>query len=111
MLDEPTAFLDLIHTYEITVLLGELARDHGKTIVFSTHDLQLSLQEADKIWLLGAEGIIQGGPEELLKGGKLGETLLEGASRNGMSLDPLTGNIRDGRDAGKNKNEPEPDIE
>jgi iron complex transport system ATP-binding protein len=95
VLDEPTAYLDLIHQYEITVLLGELAQDHGKTIVFSTHDLQLSLQQADKLWLLGGDGLIQGSPSGLLEGGKLGETLLEGASREGISLDPLTGNIRE----------------
>ena len=98
VLDEPTAYLDLIHRYEITVLLGELAREHGKTVIFSTHDLQLSLQEADKLWLLGGGGLIQGSPAELLAGGKLEENLLEGASREGLSLDPGTGNIMEADD-------------
>jgi len=52
ILDEPTAFLDLTHRHEVIILLGKLAREHGKTILFSSHDLQLSLREASRIWLM-----------------------------------------------------------
>jgi len=93
ILDEPTAFLDLTHKYEITLLLGKLAREHGKTILFSTHDLQLSLQEADKIWLMAEDGVIEGAPEDLLAGGKIGEVLLKDSSMDGISLDPRTGKV------------------
>ncbi len=93
ILDEPTAFLDLTHKYEITLLLGKLAREHGKTILFSTHDLQLSLQEADKIWLMGEDGVIEGSPEDLLSRGKIGEVLLKDSSMDGISLDPRTGKV------------------
>ncbi len=93
VLDEPTAFLDLTHKYEITLLLGELARKHGKTIVFSTHDLELSLQEANKLWLMSEKGVVEGEPEELLRSGQIGEVLLKDASMGGISLDPQTGKI------------------
>ena len=77
VLDEPTAFLDLVHRHEITLLLGELARDHGKTIVFSSHDLQLSLKTADRIWLIHGGGILEGAPEDMVLDGRLEEGLLE----------------------------------
>ncbi|MFC2099187.1 ABC transporter ATP-binding protein [Bacteroidota bacterium] len=93
VLDEPTAFLDLTHKYEVTLLLGELARKHGKTIVFSTHDLQLSLQEADKIWLMHEGDIIEGAPEDLVLGGQIEKGLIPDGSAENISLDPLSGDL------------------
>ena len=52
ILDEPTAHLDLVNNIEIFKLLKELAHTHGKTIIFSTHYIELALQLADKICLL-----------------------------------------------------------
>ncbi|MFO7939741.1 MAG: ABC transporter ATP-binding protein [Bacteroidales bacterium] len=66
LLDEPTAFLDLPNRYEIIHLLHELAREQNKTILFSTHDLSIALQEADKIWLLNREELHEGAPEDLI---------------------------------------------
>ena len=60
ILDEPTAFLDLSHRYEIIDLLGNLALDHGKTVIYSTHDLQIALQQADKIWLIHRQEMLEG---------------------------------------------------
>ena len=66
ILDEPTAFLDLPNRYEIIHLLHELAREQNKTILFSTHDLSIALQEADKIWLLNKDQLHEGAPEDLI---------------------------------------------
>lgn len=66
ILDEPTAFLDLPARYEILRLLSELSRYHQKTIVFSTHDLSMAMDIADKLWLMTDTGIYQGAPEDLL---------------------------------------------
>lgn len=66
ILDEPTAFLDLPNRYEIIHLLHNLAREQGKTILFSSHDLSIALQEADKIWLLNKKQLHQGAPEDLV---------------------------------------------
>lgn len=66
ILDEPTAFLDLPSKYEIIRLLNELTVNRGKTIVFSSHDLSITLQEADKIWLMDFNKIAEGAPEDLI---------------------------------------------
>jgi len=41
MLDEPTAFLDLKHQMEILTLLRDLNREHGRSILCVSHDLNL----------------------------------------------------------------------
>lgn len=66
ILDEPTAFLDLPNKYEIVHLLNRLSREKGKTVVFSTHELNIANEEADKIWLMTPEGVIEGAPEDLM---------------------------------------------
>jgi iron complex transport system ATP-binding protein len=66
LLDEPTAFLDLPNKYEIVHLLSNLARRHQKTIIFSTHDLSVALQNADKIWIITQGNAIEGAPEDLM---------------------------------------------
>jgi len=38
----------------------------GKTIIFSSHDLNIALQEADKVWLMENNEIIEGAPEDLI---------------------------------------------
>jgi iron complex transport system ATP-binding protein len=65
-LDEPTAFLDVINRYDIFRLLHTLTRQKDKTIVFSTHDLQIALSESDRILLLENKRLVQGAPEDLL---------------------------------------------
>lgn len=65
-LDEPTAFLDFPSKVEIMQLLHRLSRETGKTIFLSTHDLELALQIADKIWLFDQEPRLHiGTPEDL----------------------------------------------
>lgn len=65
-LDEPTAFLDFPSKVEIMQLLHHLSRSTNKTIFLSTHDLELALQIADKIWLMDkANGVTIGTPEDL----------------------------------------------
>ena len=66
ILDEPTAFLDLPARYEILRILNDLTLNSNKTIVFSTHDLAMAMEVADKIWLLADNTIYQGAPEDLL---------------------------------------------
>ncbi|MDE5900626.1 MAG: ABC transporter ATP-binding protein [Muribaculaceae bacterium] len=49
LLDEPTSFLDVPNRLCLTDLLSSLAHDCGKTIVFSTHELDLAFSRADTI--------------------------------------------------------------
>lgn len=54
-LDEPTAFLDFPSKVEMLLLLRRLARQMQKTVFLSTHDLELALQTADRLWLMGRQ--------------------------------------------------------
>lgn len=65
LLDEPTAFLDLPARVEIMQLLRKLASEKGKSILMSTHDLDLALQMSDRLWLLHHDQIVAGSPEDL----------------------------------------------
>jgi iron complex transport system ATP-binding protein len=55
LLDEPTAFLDIPTRFEVCRLLAELAHKGGKTILFSTHDVDAALPVCDSF------AIIEGG--------------------------------------------------
>jgi len=71
ILDEPTAFLDVSNKYEIFHLLQVLARERGKTIILSTHDLNIALREVDKLWIVTDNGLFQGAPEDAVLNGWL----------------------------------------
>ncbi len=67
LLDEPTAFLDLPARVEIIQLLRRISSTSGKSVLLSTHDLDLALQMADRLWLLHPGGpLTTGSPEDLL---------------------------------------------
>jgi iron complex transport system ATP-binding protein len=68
IMDEPTAFLDIASKFEIISLMLELTRD-GKTIVFSTHDFNIAVSQADKIWLILDDRLAEGSPEDLMLSG------------------------------------------
>lgn len=90
-LDEPTAFLDFPSKVEIMQLLHHLTRTINKTIFLSTHDLELALQIADKIWLMDKEkGISTGTPEDLALSGHLSGFF----ARKGIVFDMETGLFR-----------------
>lgn len=55
LLDEPTAFLDYPSRVEVMQLLLNIAHEEHKTVLLSTHDLDLALQTADRIWLFERE--------------------------------------------------------
>ncbi len=75
LLDEPTAFLDLPRRVEIMQLLHKLARERGCAILLSTHDLELALRLADRLWLMPVGGPLTVGlPEELALNGALAAT-------------------------------------
>ncbi len=71
LLDEPTAFLDILHRHELVHLLYSLTRKKNKTIIFSSHDLQIAMNLADRIWLLNERHLIQGAPEDVMFSGQL----------------------------------------
>ncbi|NLP56980.1 ABC transporter ATP-binding protein [Lutibacter sp. B1] len=66
VLDEPTAHLDLHHTIETFALLKKLASEFNKTIIVSTHEVNLALQLADELWLMTPSNFISGETEKLI---------------------------------------------
>ena len=90
-LDEPTAFLDFPSKVEMMQLLHQLSRQTDKTIFLSTHDLELALQIADKIWLMDkVNGVTIGTPEDLSLNGSLSNFF----ARKGIAFDLETGLFR-----------------
>lgn len=57
ILDEPTAFLDFPSKVEVMKLLRNLAHDMHKTILLSTHDLDLAVRLADTLLQVADSGI------------------------------------------------------
>ncbi len=67
LLDEPTAFLDVVSRIEIMQLLHTIAHRQERTILLSTHDVEQALVFADRLWLLSREeGLRCGVTEDLL---------------------------------------------
>ncbi|MFJ8077579.1 ABC transporter ATP-binding protein [Streptomyces sp. NPDC096176] len=88
LLDEPTAFLDVPSRVALTVLLRDLARDKGLTVVVSTHDLELALRVADAVWLVDrASHVHAGAPEDLIRSG----TVAAAFDADHLAFDPITG--------------------
>ncbi|MDE7085512.1 MAG: ATP-binding cassette domain-containing protein, partial [Prevotella sp.] len=85
-LDEPTAFLDFPSKVEIMQLLRRLAAEEQKTIFLSTHDVELTLQLADRIWLMEPGALSVGTPRQLADDGALSRFI----ERNGIEFDRQT---------------------
>ena len=83
LLDEPTAFLDFPGKVDIMQLLHRLAHEHGKIILLSTHDIELALQMADRIWLMDDGNIHLGTPRQLADNGTLNSLI----AHEGMVFD------------------------
>ena len=64
LMDEPTAFLDYPSRTETFMLLRKLAHEEQKSILLSTHDLDLALKCCDHIWLLDKGTLTTGSPQD-----------------------------------------------
>ena len=67
ILDEPTAHLDLHHTIKIFQLLERLVKETGKTILLSSHQVNLAIQYADQLILLTEKQVLSGTRKELME--------------------------------------------
>ncbi|MFC3973647.1 ABC transporter ATP-binding protein [Maribacter confluentis] len=52
LLDEPTTHLDLYHKVQILKLLKSIAHQTKKTILFTSHEIELAIQLCDKMLIL-----------------------------------------------------------
>ena len=87
LLDEPTAFLDFPSKVDTMLLLRRICREQQKTVFLSTHDLELALQTANRLWLLMPGGYLHvGTPKELAKQGQLAQFI----ERTNVMFNPET---------------------
>lgn len=74
LLDEPTAFLDILRRVELMRTLRNLAHHQNMAVLQSTHHLELALRSADELWLFSESGnIVKGTPESLALTGRISE--------------------------------------
>lgn len=91
LLDEPTAFLDLPRRVELLRLLRRLVHTRDYAILFSTHDLDLALRSADRLWLVASNGELRtGAPEDLVLNGSFADTF----HREGVQFDMQMGTFQ-----------------
>lgn len=97
ILDEPTAHLDVPNRTMVLQLLRQLAHQHQKAVLFSTHALDLALLMADRLWLMHEGRVHCGVPEDLVLSGLLERVF----AREGVAFDRYTGTFRVTRPPGR----------
>ncbi len=95
LLDEPTAYLDLPRRVELMSILRTLAQQEQMGLLLSTHDLDLALRFADKLWVVTTNGsLLQGSPEALALSGEFSDVFanenLEWDAEHGLFRAPKT---------------------
>lgn len=66
LLDEPTTHLDLYHRANILKLLKRLTQETGKTVLFSTHEIDLAIQLSDQMILMTEKETLIDAPGQLI---------------------------------------------
>jgi peptide/nickel transport system ATP-binding protein len=96
--DEPTTALDATVQIQILLLLRELQRDLGLSIVFVTHDLGAAVEVADRILVMYAGRIVEeGAARDLIRGPRHPYTIgllksrAHGALPKGARLEAIPG--------------------
>lgn len=69
ILDEPTTHLDLLHKVSVFKLLKKLTEETQKSILFSTHDIDLAIQLSDEMIIMTPENVVQDEPCNLITKG------------------------------------------
>jgi len=90
ILDEPTSHLDMYHKAYILKLLQKLAKETGKTILFSSHEIDLAIQLCDTLIVMNNDKVISDQPCKLIQNGVF-ETLFP---KDLIVFDKETGSFR-----------------
>ncbi|MFL5326214.1 MAG: ABC transporter ATP-binding protein [Microvirga sp.] len=100
--DEPTTALDATVQIQILLLLRELQRDLGLSIIFVTHDLGAAVEVADRILVMYAGRIVEeGSARDLIRNPRHPYTIgllksrAHGALAKGSRLDAIPGSPPD----------------
>jgi len=73
ILDEPTTHLDIVHKVAVMRLLKKLTQEFHKSILFSTHDIDLALEFCDEVIVMTAEKFYKDTLNNLMNKGILNE--------------------------------------
>ena len=90
ILDEPTTHLDMYHKAYILKLLQRLVKETGKTILFSSHEIDLAIQLCDKMIVMTKNTVISDSPCNLISNGTF-ESLFP---KDLIAFDEKTGSFR-----------------
>ena len=90
ILDEPTTHLDMYHKAYILKLLQNLAKDTNKTILFSSHEIDLAIQLCDTMVVMTPNQVISDSPCKLIEK-RVFETLFP---KDLIGFDNKTGSFR-----------------
>jgi iron complex transport system ATP-binding protein len=90
VLDEPTTHLDMYHKAYILKLLQKLTKETGKTILFSSHEIDLAIQLCDTMIVMQKDNVVCDQPCKLIEKGVF-ETLFP---KDLISFDNKTGSFR-----------------
>ncbi|MBR9847191.1 MAG: ABC transporter ATP-binding protein [Algicola sp.] len=90
ILDEPTTHLDMYHKAYILKLLQKLAKDTNKTILFSSHEIDLAIQLCDTMIVMTSNEVITDSPCNLIEKSVF-ETLFP---KDLISFNKMTGSFR-----------------
>lgn len=90
ILDEPTTHLDMYHKAYILKLLQKLAKDTQKTILFSSHDIDLAIQLCDQMIVMSSDTVVMDQPCNLISKGVFNHLFPEDL----IAFDALTGSFK-----------------
>lgn len=90
ILDEPTTHLDMYHKAYILSLLQTLAKETNKTILFSSHEIDLAIQLCDTMIVMTRNEVVSDSPCHLIERGVF-ETLFP---KDLISFNKKTGSFR-----------------
>jgi iron complex transport system ATP-binding protein len=90
ILDEPTSHLDMYHKAYILKLLKKLTKETGKTILFSSHEIDLTIQLCDTMIVMQKDKVVCNQPNQLISDG-IFESLFP---KDLISFDKKTGSFR-----------------
>lgn len=90
ILDEPTTHLDMYHKAYILKLLQKLAKETNKTILFSSHEIDLAIQLCDNLIVMTKDSVVSDEPNKLIEQGVF-DTLFP---KDLIAFDEKTGSFR-----------------
>lgn len=65
LMDEPTSHLDIENQFKIFELIYKLSKETNKTFIVASHQIELLIQNANRLWWIDSGEFYSGFPEQL----------------------------------------------